>query len=57
MTSEQIIVLSTLGLALLLFAWGRWRYDIVALIGWRLLPRSSRKYEGEETFDVADYIT
>lgn len=32
MTTEQIIVLSTLGLALLLFAWGRWRYDIVALI-------------------------
>ncbi len=32
MTTEQIIVLSTLGLALFLFAWGRWRYDIVALI-------------------------
>jgi di/tricarboxylate transporter len=32
MTFEQIIVLSTLGVALVLFAWGRWRYDIVALI-------------------------
>lgn len=32
MTAEQITVISTLGVALLLFAWGRWRYDIVALI-------------------------
>jgi di/tricarboxylate transporter len=32
MTADQIIVLSTLGVALVLFAWGRWRFDIVALI-------------------------
>ncbi len=32
MTTEQVIVLSTLGAALILFAWGRWRYDVVALL-------------------------
>lgn len=31
MTTAQLIVLSTLGAALILFAWGRWRYDVVAL--------------------------
>ena len=29
---EQLIVFSTLFLALVLFVWGRWRYDIVALL-------------------------
>ena len=29
----------------------------VALIGWRLLPASSRKYAGGQRFEVADYIT
>ena len=32
MTSQQIIAAGLVGLALLLFAWGRWRYDIVALV-------------------------
>ncbi len=32
MTTAQDIVLSTLGAALILFVWGRWRYDIVALL-------------------------
>lgn len=31
MPVEQIIVFSTLGLVLILFIWGRWRYDLVAL--------------------------
>jgi len=29
---EQVIVFSTLFLALVLFVWGKWRYDIVALL-------------------------
>jgi len=29
---QQVIVFSTLFLALVLFVWGRWRYDIVALL-------------------------
>ncbi len=32
MTTPQIIAAALVGLALLLFAWGRWRYDIVALV-------------------------
>lgn len=32
MNTAQYIVFGTLGLALVLFIWGRWRYDIVALI-------------------------
>ena len=31
MTAEQILVCLTLVLVLLLFAWGRWRYDLVAM--------------------------
>ncbi len=31
MTTDQIIVFSVLGAALVLFVWNRWRYDIVAL--------------------------
>ncbi len=30
-TSDQIIISAVLGIALLLFAWGRWRYDLVAM--------------------------
>ncbi len=32
MSLEQLIVFGTLGLVLGLFIWGRWRYDIVALL-------------------------
>lgn len=32
MSSEQITATGLVGLALVLFAWGRWRYDIVALV-------------------------
>ncbi|MFW5867141.1 MAG: SLC13 family permease [Armatimonadota bacterium] len=32
MSVEQIIVFVVLGLALALFIWGRWRYDVVALM-------------------------
>lgn len=32
MTADQTIVFATLAGALVLFAWGRWRYDLVALI-------------------------
>lgn len=32
MTGEQMLVVGTLGLALALFIWGRWRYDVVALL-------------------------
>ncbi len=31
MPHEQIIIFSTLGLVLILFIWGRWRYDLVAI--------------------------
>ena len=31
MTTPQVIVLGTLGAALILFAWGRWQDDLVAL--------------------------
>ncbi len=31
MTNDQIIIFSIMGLALVLFAWGRWRYDLVAM--------------------------
>jgi di/tricarboxylate transporter len=31
MPFDQIIVFSTLGLVLILFIWGRWRYDLVAI--------------------------
>lgn len=31
MTSDQIAITSILFIALLLFAWGRWRYDLVAM--------------------------
>ena len=30
MTADQAIIFAILGLSLLLFMWGRWRYDIVA---------------------------
>jgi di/tricarboxylate transporter len=29
--TDQLVVFSTLGLVLILFIWGRWRYDLVAL--------------------------
>ena len=32
MSSEQITATGLVGLALVLFAWGRWRFDIVALV-------------------------
>jgi di/tricarboxylate transporter len=32
MLMQQTIVFSTLGLVLALFVWGRWRYDLVALL-------------------------
>lgn len=32
MTTDQTIVFATLGGALVLFAWGRWRYDLVAVM-------------------------
>lgn len=32
MTNDQLTIFLVLGIALLLFAWGRWRYDLVALI-------------------------
>ena len=32
MTTDQTIVFATLGGALVLFAWGRWRYDLVAVL-------------------------
>ncbi len=32
MTADQAIVFGVLALALVLFAWGRWRYDVVALV-------------------------
>jgi di/tricarboxylate transporter len=41
---EQTIVFATLGVALVLFVWGRWRYDIVALLAllflvlWGVVP-------------------
>ncbi|MFO8192639.1 MAG: SLC13 family permease [Bacillota bacterium] len=31
MTTDQIVIFSVLGLILVLFIWGRWRYDLVAL--------------------------
>ena len=30
MTADQIIIFAILGLSLVFFMWGRWRYDIVA---------------------------
>jgi di/tricarboxylate transporter len=32
MTTDQITIFSILSVALVLFAWGKWRYDLVALI-------------------------
>ncbi|MHC4897557.1 MAG: SLC13 family permease, partial [Planctomycetota bacterium] len=32
MPADQIIVFAVLGSALVLFVWGRWRHDVVALI-------------------------
>ena len=32
MTTEQILLFAILGAALLLFAWGRLRYDVVAML-------------------------
>ena len=32
MTQEQLIVFAVLAIALGLFVWGRWRYDVVALL-------------------------
>ncbi|MDY6827517.1 MAG: SLC13 family permease [Bacillota bacterium] len=37
MTTEQIIVFSVLGLVMVLFIWGRWRYDLVSLFALLLL--------------------
>lgn len=31
MTADQIIIFAILGLAMVFFLWGRWRYDVVAL--------------------------
>lgn len=31
MTTDQIFISSILFIALILFAWGRWRYDLVAM--------------------------
>ena len=30
MTTDQIIIFAVLGLSLVFFMWGRWRYDVVA---------------------------
>ncbi|WP_394356919.1 SLC13 family permease [Candidatus Methanocrinis natronophilus] len=32
MTTDQLLIFGVLGLTLLLFIWGRWRYDIVSLL-------------------------
>lgn len=32
MSQEQVIVFAVLGVTLVLFGWGRWRYDIIAVI-------------------------
>lgn len=32
MTGEQIFVFAVLGAALILFVWGRWRYDLIAVL-------------------------
>ena len=32
MTTDQLLIFAILGLALLLFIWGRWRYDLVAIM-------------------------
>lgn len=32
MTVEQLVVFVVLGLTLVLFVWGRWRYDVVAMM-------------------------
>ena len=34
MTTPQIIAFSIIIASLVLFAWGRWRYDIVAMGRW-----------------------
>ncbi len=49
MPVEQIIVFSTLGLVLILFIWGRWRYDLVALFA-LLVVTISGLVSPEETF-------
>lgn len=32
MTTDQILIFAILSVTLVLFAWGKWRYDIVALV-------------------------
>ena len=47
MSLDQAISFTILAMALVLFAWGKWRYDIVAalaLLGWQ------RKQEGHVSF-------
>ena len=43
MTIEQGIVFAVLAIAMALFVWGRWRYDVVAIVA--LLPSSPRPIE------------
>ncbi len=38
--NEQLIVFVTLLLVLIMFAWGRWRYDIVAVIAMLIITIS-----------------
>ncbi len=47
--TTQLIVFSTLVLVLFLFIWGRWRYDIVALIG-LLIVTVTGIVPGDEAF-------
>ncbi|MDQ3459802.1 MAG: SLC13 family permease [Deinococcota bacterium] len=49
MTVEQIIVFATLLGALLLFIWGRWRYDVVALAA-LLVVTTTGIVDGERAF-------
>jgi di/tricarboxylate transporter len=44
---EQLIVFGTLGLALGLFIWGRWRYDLVALLALLIVTVSGIVSGGE----------
>lgn len=37
MSNEQIVVFIVMGLSLILFVWGRWRYDVVALLALMVL--------------------
>lgn len=67
----QAFVIAVLGVALVLFVWGRWRYDVVALgallalagvlliclVGWRWLPRRKGEASRDELFEVDDYLS